>query len=152
MFDEHATFAQASFQQPVPTLLIVSIIHVCAKPTCKTLIFNLVPVVVLIHSKNCSFVVEKLSMSGSIVSCRLSIKIQNFFQLHTKLILAFLVLDISLQTGLCQTQNINVPFYLESKLESIVSGTPNQKIMLINIFLNSLQSTDVKNLHESRRC
>jgi len=66
--------------------------------------------------------------------------------------LAFLVLDISLQTGLCQTQNINVPFYLESKIESIVSGTPNQKIMLINIFLNSLQSTDVKNVHESRRC
>jgi len=55
----------------VPTLLIVSIIHVHAKPTCKTLIFKVVHVglvVLIIHSKNCSFVVEKLNMSGSIVS------------------------------------------------------------------------------------
>jgi len=53
----------------VPTLLIVSIIHVHVKPTCKTLIFNVVHVVVPKHSKNCSFVVEKLNVSGSIVSC-----------------------------------------------------------------------------------
>jgi len=60
---------QASSSLCQHTLLIASIIHVRAKPTCKTLIFNVVHVDLLIHSKNSSFVVEKLNVSGSIVSC-----------------------------------------------------------------------------------